>query len=96
MINKYKTGKHFDVAITDDSLAAARRQDQIAAEAALDGLHVIRTPAPASDLDAPGVVSACKNLSRAGRDFRHIKSDDLDLRPVFHRLEELSVSVPAC
>jgi hypothetical protein len=49
---------------------------------------VIRTPVPAADLDAPGVVAAYKNLSHVERDFRHIKSDDLDLRPVFHRLEE--------
>jgi hypothetical protein len=88
VINKYKTAKHFDVAITDDSLAVTRRQDQIATEAALDGLYVIRTPVPASDLDAPGVVAAYKNLRHVERDFRHIKSDDLDLRPVFHRLEE--------
>jgi len=58
---------------------------------------VLRTPVPASDLDALGVVSAYKNLKYAGRDFRHIKSDDLDLRPVFHRLEERVRShVPAC
>jgi hypothetical protein len=88
VINKYKTGKHFDVAITDTTLAIARRQDQIAAEAALDGIYVIRTPVPAAELDAPAVVSAYKNLSRVERDFRSIKSDDLDLRPVFHRLEE--------
>ena len=88
VINKYKTGKHFDVAITDDSLAVTRRQDQIAAEAALDGIYVLRTPVPAAELDAPAVVSAYKNLSRVERDFRSIKSDDLDLRPVFHRLEE--------
>jgi hypothetical protein len=49
---------------------------------------VLRTPLPASDLDAPAVVSAYKNLKYVERDFRHIKSDDLDLRPVFHRLEE--------
>jgi hypothetical protein len=88
VINKYKTGKHFDVAITDDSLAIARRQDQIAAEAALDGIYVLRTPLPAGQLDALAVVASYKNLSRVERDFRHIKSDDLDLRPVFHRLEE--------
>src|SRR5215471_2556516 len=88
VINKYKTGKHFDVAITDDSLTITRRQDQIAEEAALDGIYVIRTPVPAAELDAPGVVTAYKNLSRVERDFRSIKSDDLDLRPVFHRLEE--------
>ena len=49
---------------------------------------MLRTPVPASDLDAPSVVSAYKNLKYVERDFRHIKSDDLDLRPVFHRLEE--------
>src|SRR6516164_9772692 len=51
VINKYKTGKHFDIAITDDSLTVTRRQAQIDAEAALDGLYVIRTPVPADDLD---------------------------------------------
>jgi hypothetical protein len=88
VISKYKTSKHFDVAITDDSLAVARKQDQIDAEAALDGFYVLRTPVAASELDASGVVSAYKNLKYVERDFRHIKSDDLDLRPVFHRLEE--------
>src|SRR5271166_1438663 len=88
VINKYKTAKHFDVAITDDSLTVTRRQAQIDEEAALDGIYVIRTPVPAAELDAPGVVAAYKNLSRVERDFRSIKADDLDLRPVFHRLEE--------
>ena len=49
---------------------------------------MLRTPIPASELDAPAVVAAYKNLKYVERDFRHIKSDDLDLRPVFHRLEE--------
>jgi hypothetical protein len=88
VINKYKTGKHFDVAITDTSLTITRRQAQIDEEAALDGIYVIRTPVPEDQLDAPGVVTAYKNLSRVERDFRSIKADDLDLRPVFHRLEE--------
>jgi hypothetical protein len=88
VINKYKTGKHFDLAITDDSLTVTRRQAHIAEEAALDGIYVLRTPVPAAELDAPAVVTAYKNLSRVERDFRSIKSDDLDLRPVFHRLEE--------
>jgi hypothetical protein len=88
VISKYKTAKHFTVTITDDSLAVARKQDQIDAEAALDGFYVLRTPVPAGELDAPGVVAAYKNLKYVERDFRHIKSDDLDLRPVFHRLEE--------
>ena len=88
VISRYKTGKHFDVTITDTSLAVARRQAQIEEEAALDGFYVLRTPVPASQLDAPGVVTAYKNLKYVERDFRHLKADDLDLRPVYHRLEE--------
>ena len=88
VISKYKTGKHFAVTITATTLATERRQDQIDAEAALDGFYVLRTPIPASELDAPAVVAAYKNLKYVERDFRHIKSDDLDLRPIFHRLEE--------
>ena len=80
--------KHLDVTITDTSLTVERRQDQIAGEAALDGIYVIRTPVPAETLDAAGAVTAYKNLKHVERDFRHIKSDDLDLRPVFHRLEK--------
>jgi hypothetical protein len=88
VISRYKTGKHFAVTITDTSLTIERRQDRIDAEAALDGFYVLRTPVPAGELDAAGVVTAYKNLKYVERDFRHIKSDDLDLRPVFHRLEE--------
>ncbi len=88
VISKYKTGKHFEVTITGDSLTISRRQAQIDAEAALDGFYVLRTPVPAAGLDAPAVVTAYKNLKYVERDFRSIKSDDLDLRPVFHRLEE--------
>jgi hypothetical protein len=88
VISRYKTGKHFAVTITDTTLAVTRKQDQIDAEAALDGFYVLRTPVPAAELDAAAVVTAYKNLKYVERDFRHIKSDDLDLRPVFHRLEE--------
>jgi hypothetical protein len=88
VISTYKTGKHFAVTITEDSLTITRKQAQIEEEAALDGFYVIRTPIPARELDAPGVVTAYKNLKYVERDFRHIKADDLDLRPVFHRLEE--------
>ena len=65
-----------------------RGQAQIDAEAALDGFYVLRTCVPAGELDAPGVVTAYKNLKYVERDFRHIKADDLDLRPVYHHLEE--------
>jgi len=88
VINKYKTAKHLDVAITDDSLTITRKQAQIDAEAALDGIYVIRTPVSAETLDAAAAVTAYKNLKHVERDFRSIKTDDLDLRPVFHRLEE--------
>ena len=88
VINNYHTGKHFQVTITDTSLAVARKQPQIDAEAALDGFYVLRTPVPKGQLPAPAAVTAYKNLKYVERDFRHIKSDDLDLRPVFHRLED--------
>jgi hypothetical protein len=88
VISTYNTGKHFAVTITDTTLTIERRQDQIDAEATLDGFYVLRTPVPASELDAAAVVTAYKNLKYVERDFRHIKSDDLDLRPVFHRLGE--------
>ena len=88
VISTYKTGKHFNITITDTSLAVTRNQAQIEDEAALDGFYVLRTPVPASQLDAPGVVTAYKNLKYVERDFRHLKADDLDLRPVYHYLEE--------
>ena len=88
VISKYKTGKHFTIEITDTTLAVARNQAQINDEAALDGFYVLRTPLPASQLDAPGVVTAYKNLKHVERDFRSIKADDLGLRPIWHRLED--------
>jgi hypothetical protein len=88
VINTYKMGKHFAHQITDTSLTIARKHDQIAAEAALDGIYVLRTRVPAEQLDAPEVVFAYKNLSHVERDFRIVKVDDLDLRPIYHRLED--------
>jgi hypothetical protein len=88
VISKHKTAKHFQVTITDTSLDVTRRQEQIDEEAAMDGLYVIRTPVPEDEMDAPAAVTAYKNLKYVERDFRHLKADDLDLRPVWHRLEE--------
>jgi hypothetical protein len=88
VINKYKVGKHFDHRITDTNLTIERRHDQIAAEAALDGIYVLRTTVPAEQLDAAGVVTGYKNLAKIERDFRIIKVDDLDLRPIHHRLDD--------
>jgi hypothetical protein len=88
VINKYKLAKHFDHRITDTSLAVQRRHDQIAAEAALDGIYVLRTNVTGDDLDTAGVVIGYKNLAHVERDFRIIKVDDLDLRPIHHRLDD--------
>ena len=88
VIGKYEMAKHFEIAVTDTTLAVQRKQEAIEDEARLDGIYVIRTPLPAAELDAAATVTAYKNLKYVERDFRHIKSDDLDLRPVFHRLEK--------
>ncbi len=88
MINKHKMAKHLILDIGDDRLAWRRDQAAVDAEAALDGLYVIRTPLPADRLDAAGTVTAYENLSRVERDFRSIKPDDLDLRPIHHWLED--------
>ena len=88
VINTHKVGKHFEVTITDTSLTIERKHDQIATEAALDGIYVLRTSVPAERLDAAGVVFGYKNLAHVERDFRIVKVDDLDLRPIHHRLEE--------
>ncbi len=85
---KYKVGKHFHRTITDTSFSYHRDQAGIDAEAALDGIYVLRTSVPATDLDAAGVVTGYKNLAHIERDFRSIKTDDLDLRPIHHRLTE--------
>jgi Transposase DDE domain len=88
VLGKFKVAKHFDLAITDTTFTYARRQAQIAAEAALDGIYVIRTPVAADRLDSPGVVEAYKQLAHIERDFRSLKSIDLELRPIHHRLGE--------
>jgi hypothetical protein len=88
IINKRKVAKHFILDIGEGRISWRRDQDSIDAEAATDGIYVIRTPVPAETLDAPAAVAACKDLARLERDFRHIKAEDLDLRPIWHRLED--------
>jgi hypothetical protein len=87
VLNKAKMAKHFDVAITDTTLVVTKRQASIDTEAATDGIYVLRTTISADQLEAPRVVDAYKDLSNVERDFRHIKVDDIDLRPIHHRLE---------
>jgi hypothetical protein len=88
VIGRYKVAKHFILDIGDHHLDWRRDQAAIDAEAALDGIYIIRTPVPASQLDAPAAVAAYKNLACVERDFRSLKADDLDLRPIFHWLED--------
>ena len=88
VIGKYKMAKHFAWSIDDDGIFAWWRDEaSIAAEARLDGLYVIRTSLPASELDGPGTVRAYKRLSSVERAFRSLKTVDLKVRPVFHRTE---------
>jgi Transposase DDE domain len=84
LIDRYKMAKHFQLAITDTTLTLTRNQPQIDAEAALDGIYVLRTIVPADTLDTADTVSAYKNLAAVERDFRSMKAIDLDLRPVRH------------
>src|SRR6266508_1551741 len=87
-LRKHKVAKHLVVQVAQGSISWHRDQAGIDAEAALDGIYVIRTSVPAQTLDAPATVAAYKNLAFVERDFRHIKADDLDLRPIWHRLAD--------
>ena len=88
VIDKYKMGKHFHTTITDTTFTYRRDQARIDAEAALDGIYVLRTSVDTDALDPAAVVEGYKNLANVERDFRIIKTDDLDLRPIHHRLED--------
>ena len=88
VINRHKMAKHFDYTVTDESLEFSKKTDQIAAEEALDGIYVIRTPVPADQLDTAQVVHAHKGLKVVEADFRSLKAIDLDLRPIHHYLED--------
>jgi len=88
VINRHKVAKHFELSIAETTLGWARRQDAIEAEAALDGLYVIRTSLEAQRMDAPSCVRSYKALSNVERAFRSLKTMDLKVRPIHHRLAE--------
>jgi hypothetical protein len=88
VFNHYKVAKHFVLEIREDSFSFARDEDSIAAEAALDGIYVLRTTIGADELDTTGVISAYKDLAGVERDFRSMKAIDVDIRPVHHYLED--------
>ncbi len=86
--NRYKVKKHFLFEIADDRFDYRRNQERIAEEAALDGIYVLRTNAPASELDGADVVRSYKQLAEVERAFRTLKSIELEIRPINHRHEQ--------
>ncbi len=87
IINKYKVAKHFRLTIRDDALDFQLDEAQVAAEAALDGLYVIRTSVAPERLGPEDTVRSYKLLGQVERAFRSLKTVDLKVRPIHHRLE---------
>ena len=81
VLNRFKVAKHFDIEITDQALRYQRREAAIAAEQRLDGVYVVRT-----SVGAAQAVLAYKSLARVERAFRCLKTVDLQIRPIYHRL----------
>lgn len=89
VINKHKVAKHFNLEIADDSFSFSRKQDQISAEAALDGIYVVRASAAHTAGMGPAeVVEAYKDLKFNEAGFRSLKTVDLDIRPLHHWTED--------
>jgi transposase len=88
VLNRFKMGKHFQLEIAADSFRYQRDEQAIAAEAALDGIYIVRTSLPADTLKAEQTVRAYKGLAVAERAFRSLKTVDLKVRPIHHRLAE--------
>jgi Transposase DDE domain len=87
VINHYKMAKHYTLEITDESFTFTRNQDNITAEAALDGIYVLRTSLPKDSLPTDDVVARYKNLADVERFFRTLNTE-LDVRPIRHRLAD--------
>ncbi len=87
VLNKYKAGKHFRLEIRDDAFDFEIDQDKVDAEAALDGIYVVRTSLPDTRMDADQAVRSYKLLSNVERAFRSFKTVDLMVRPIRHYLE---------
>ena len=87
VLNKYKVGKHFALTIEESDFKFQRLEKQIAAEAALDGLYVIRTSVPKKQMTSAEAVRSYKALAEVERAFRSMKTIDLHIRPIHHHLE---------
>ena len=85
VVNQYKMAKHFELAIGDNTFTFARKHEAIAAEAALDGIYIIRTSVQATRMDAADCVRNYKALANVERAFRSLKTVDLKVRPIHHR-----------
>ena len=88
LVNQYKVAKHFELAIGEAAFSFVRKRDAIAAEAALDGLYIIRTSVSAAQMDASECVRSYKALANVERAFRSLKTVDLKVRPIHHRLAD--------
>jgi len=88
VLDQHKMAKHFTLDIADSRFGFARKREEIAAEAALDGIYVVRTSLPATVLDDDATVRNYKSLSLVERAFRCLKSVDLQIRPVYHWLAD--------
>ena len=88
VVNRYKMAKHYNLTISEAVFTYHHNQDAIDTEAALDGIYVIRTSVGADRLDSGEVVEAYKRLRLVEAQFRSLKTVDLELRPIYHRLEQ--------
>ncbi|HYM57426.1 MAG TPA: IS1634 family transposase [Solirubrobacteraceae bacterium] len=87
-VKRYRMKKHFELQITDTTFTFERKQPQIAAEAALDGIYVLRTSTDAERLPTAEVVRSYKGLEQVERAFGTFKGPELEIRPIHHRLED--------
>jgi hypothetical protein len=88
VLGRFKMAKHFDISITQTRFTYTRKSEAIAAEARLDGIYVLRTSVPEDVLGTADTVRAYKDLAKVERAFRCMKTVDLHVRPIHHRLEE--------
>lgn len=87
-LRRYRVKKHFEIEIGDAAFSFERKSEQIAAEAALDGIYVLRTSADADRLPTAEVVRSYKGLEQVERAFGTFKGPELQVRPIHHRLED--------
>ncbi len=87
-LRRYKVKKHFEIQITDSTFTYQRKTEQIKTEAALDGIYVLRTSVPDTELSTGEVVRSYKNLEQVERAFKTFKGPELEIRPIHHHLED--------